>query len=108
MRVSGGHTAEVWRSTRDRFGDKATDALVGTIEHVLIDWRGFTPSDGFQETATLAPVMFVPKTDIRVQARDRIMLDGKTFAVLGVMWDEPHPVTGYDFGYYALDVEAAV
>lgn len=110
MRVTGGHTVEVWRSTRDRFGDKASEEMVGTVEHVLLDWHRPQPSDGFQETATTDPVMFIPRdAAVQIQQRDRIKLDGTTYQVVGErMWDESHPVTGYNFSHYAVQVEAVM
>ncbi len=108
MRVNGGHTIEVWRSTRDRFGDKASEEKVGEIANVLLDWHTPQASGEFQETATQSPVMFIPRdAAVTVQQRDRIKLDGVTYAVVGQpMWRHDHPFTGFRFSHYQVQVEA--
>jgi hypothetical protein len=126
IRISGGSTVEVWRvPDRDRHGD-GTPVKVGEIDHVVLQWGTttgleFEPSNGFEETATLSTVMFVPKTGIRVRQRDRLKLirglpepipfvaghHVTTYQVVGGRaWDMHHPMTGYDFGYYMVAVEA--
>ncbi|BCO56083.1 hypothetical protein MINTM005_13270 [Mycobacterium intracellulare] len=113
--IRGGHTIEVWRRPRaaDRFGDKE-EVKVGTIDHVVVQWASassaalrFHPSDKFEETASLSAVLFCPSNAaIRLQARDRIVMGGRKFQVVGERaWDEPHPMTGTDFGYYMMQVE---
>lgn len=108
-----GQTAEVYRSTRDKFGDKA-ETLVGSIDNVVLQWGtygglDFQPSNDFQETASLTTVAFVPKTTLRVESRDRIKIAGQTYQVIGERaWDYVHPMTGYDFGYYMVQVQAVV
>lgn len=113
MKIKGGHTVEVYRFTRDRFGDETT-TLVGTIEHVVFQWASaasvglrFHPTDSFQETSNLSAVVFAPRhAPITLQARDRIKLRGETYQVVGDRaWDEDHPVTGRDFDYYMMQVE---
>lgn len=114
MRIRGGHTIEVWRaSTQDRHGDR-NPVLIGTIEHVVLQWASaasvglrFQSANSFQETSSLGAVLFAPRSAaIKLQARDRIVLKGEKYQVVGDRsWDEDHPVTGHDFGYYMVQVE---
>ena len=81
--------------------------MVGTIDHVLLDWRNPEPSVGFGETASTSLVMFLPRDAMRVENRDRIKYGGAIYAVVGGrLWDEPHPVTGHNFTHYAVRVES--
>lgn len=97
---------KVWRATRDRHGDKSTNTLVGEQGDVLLDHHAASPGDGFEETSSSSTVMFLPRDGIKVEDRDRITLDGNTYAVIGGrMWDEPHPVTGYRFSHYMVKVD---
>jgi hypothetical protein len=105
--IRGGHTIEVWRSTgRDRFGD-ATETLVGTIEHVVFQWTSANPMDRAQETDMMSTVIFCPRNAaIQLRARDRIKFRGETYAVIGdPSWNEDNPATGYNFGYYMMQVQ---
>lgn len=114
MRIRGGHTIEVYRAVeRDRHGDKS-DELVGTIDHVVFQWASaasvglrFKAADEFQESSSLSAVVFAPRTaGILLQARDRIKLNGEWYQVIGDRaWNEEHPATGHDFGYYMMQVE---
>ena len=115
MLIKGGQTVEVWRNptARDRFGDTVRE-LLGTVDHVVFQWASaasvglrFHPSDKFRESSDLSAVMFFPKSNpLKVQARDRLKMGGNWFQVVGDRaWDETHPVTGYDFGFYMVQVE---
>ncbi len=115
MNIAGGHTIEVYRTSgRDRHGDKQNETLIGTIEHVVFQWASaasvglrFKPTDTFQETSALSAVVFAPRhAPILLQARDRIKFRGNTYQVVGDRaWDEDHPFSGYDYGYYMMQVE---
>jgi hypothetical protein len=108
MRIRGGHTIEVYRSTgRDRYGD-GEEQLIGTIDHVLFQWGSSTSLDEAEETSYLSTVVYCPRdAAIRLQARDRFKFDGETYVVVGDRkWDENHPVTGHNFGYYTSQVMA--
>jgi hypothetical protein len=102
IRLTGGQAAEVRRAPgRDKFGDTEL-VKVGESDRVVIQWasRGldFQPANDFGETATLVTVAFMPKTDLRVEYRDRLKIDGHTYQVVGERaWDFPHPMTGRDF-----------
>lgn len=112
--LRGGHTIEVFRITgKDRHGE-GVHTLVGTIENVFIQWASaasvglrFQATDRFQETSSLNAVAFCPRhVAVKLQARDRFKYDGDYFQVIGDRaWDEDHPVTGYDFGYYMVQLE---
>lgn len=111
--LRGGHTVEVFRTERDRFGD-GTPVSAGTIENVFIQWASastvglrFQPTNRFQETAQLNCVAFAPRhATVKLQARDRFKFNGETYQVVGDRaWDENHAMTNRDFGYYMVQVE---
>ena len=115
MRITGGITVEVHRgdAPRDRFGDTERD-LVGTIENCVFQWASaagvqvrFANSNDFRETAELRAVLFAPNDDpIQIQGKDRLKFNGQWYQVTGSRsWDEAHPMTGYDYGYYQVQVE---
>lgn len=115
MNITGGHTIEVFRHVKDRFGDRSEQS-VGTIDHCVFQWAStthsglhFKASGGFQETSDVTALFYVPRhTEPKIQDRDRIVFKGKTFRVVGLpAWDEEHPATGHDFGYYLVQVEAS-
>ena len=107
MMVRGGHTIEVYRYTgRNRHGE-GIEALVGTIDHVVFQWGSHTPMDMGEEMTSMSTVIFCPRdAAIRLQARDRFKLNGENYAVVGDRsWDENHPITGSNLGYYMMQVE---
>jgi hypothetical protein len=119
MRITGGISVQVYRNDtpRDRFGDTSAGepSLVGTIDHCVFQWATsasqglrFRAGNDFRETAEIAAMVFCPNDDpIKIQGRDRLKIDGHTYQVVGeVAWNLPHPATGYDFGYYMVQVEA--
>jgi|SRR6478609_7095276 len=115
MLITGGQTVEIFRqaTTRDRHGD-VERVSAGTVDHVVFQWASaasvglrFHPSKEFREVSDLSAVMFFPKSNpLRVQSRDRIKMGSNYFQVVGDRaWDEVHPATGYDYGYYMVQVE---
>lgn len=114
MRIIGGETIEVYRSASvDRHGD-AVHAFVGTIDRVVFQWASaasvglrFHPSNDFQESSKLSAVLFAPRdADLLLEARDRVKFGGETYQVVGDRaWDELHPATGHNYGYYMVQVE---
>lgn len=107
MKIRGGHTVEVYRSTgKDRHGD-GIDALIGTIDNVVFQWASANPVDRAQENDMMSTVIYCPRdAAIRLQARDRVKFNGEMYAVVGdPAWDENHPVTGFNFGYYMMQVQ---
>lgn len=115
MLITGGQTIEVFRQStvRDRYGDVERTS-VGTIDHVVFQWASaasvglrFHPSDAFRETSDLSAVMFIPKSSpLKIEPRDRVKMGDNYFQVVGDRaWDENHPATGYDYGYYMIQVE---
>lgn len=116
MKITGGHTISVYRSGKDRFGDKTTEQLVGTIDNVVFQWAHatsvglrFHPTNNFQETWDVSAAMYIPRdAAVKVQDKDRIVMNGRTYQVVGDRaWDEDNPVTGYNFGYCMVQVEVA-
>lgn len=116
MKIVGGHTVEVYRFERDRFGDKVDEVKVGEIDNVVFQWAHATSvglrfhgADNFQETWDVSAAMFIPRnSEVKVQDKDRIKFNGRWYQVIGDRaWDEAHPATGYDFGYCMVQVEAA-
>lgn len=111
MRIRHGHTIEVYRTTsQDRHGD-TTRTLIGTIDHVVFQENTNAKVDNdFGEVFTSGLVVFCP-TDapIRLRGRDRIKCAGVWYAVIGSpVWDDRHPFTGYQFDYYAMQLEATM
>jgi len=107
MRLRGGHTIEVYRaSVRDRYGD-SEHQLVGTIDHVLVQWTSATAMDSGEEVEFMSTVVYCPRDSaIRLQEKDRFKLMGEWWAVIGDrVWDENHPVTGHNFGYYIMQAK---
>ncbi|MFM8798893.1 MAG: hypothetical protein ACKODT_08045 [Fluviibacter sp.] len=114
MRISGGDTIEVFRSDgADRFGDRAFSSI-GTIGHVIVQWASasssalrFHSTDSMQETSSISAVLFCPRdAAITLQARDRIVLNNRTFQVVGdPEWYGNNPVTGTVYSHYMMQVE---
>lgn len=114
MRITGGQTIKVYRHTKDRFGDKVGETYVGDIEHCVLQWASsssvglrFHPSNDFEESFKLSAVIFCPRdAAIKLEPRDRFVYNGKTYQVAGERaWDQLNPATGYDYGYYMIQVE---
>jgi hypothetical protein len=107
MRIRGGHTIEVYRPDgKNRHGDGENE-LVGSIDHVVVRWTSADLMDRAQEVEFMSTVIFCPKdAAIRLQAKDRFKLNGEWWAVIGdPVWEENHPMTGYNFGYYAMQAQ---
>lgn len=114
MRISGGQTIDVYRHTKDRYGDKQSEVFVGSIDHCVLQWASsasvglrFHPSNDFEEAFRLSAVIFCPRdAAVVLESRDRFKYDGRTYQVAGERaWDQEHPVTGYNYGYYMIQVE---
>ncbi len=117
--IKGGHTVEVYRhSARDRYGDRLDSELVGTIPNCVVQWGvstnrgvGLSQVEDFPgEHAGVTAILYAPRNaTVRIRARDRLKFLGKTWQVVGdPVWDENHPVSGYNFGYYLVQIEAMV
>lgn len=107
MIINGGHTIEVYRdSGRDRHGDRVLQ-LVGEIKHVIFQWSTPDLVGEAQETDSSSLTVFCPRNaSLKLRAKDRFKFQGETYAVVGGRaWDERHPVTGSDYGYYTVEVE---
>ena len=113
MIIRGGHTMEVYRTTRDRFGD-GEQILVGTIENVVFQWASaasvglrFHKNKDLQESSSLSAVVFAPRdAAIKLQGGDRIKFNDSVYQVVGDRaWDEDNPITGHAFTHYMMQVE---
>lgn len=109
MIIRGGHTISVYRSTgRDRHGDITAAALqlVGTIDHVVFQWASASPVEGAAEVTSMSTVVFCPRdAAVKLRERDRIKFNNDNYVVVGgPSWDEVHPMSGTDFGYYMAKV----
>jgi hypothetical protein len=107
MRIRGGHTIEVYRPEgRDRYGD-GTLKLVGTIDNVLVEWSSAASMTRAEEVEFMNTVVYCPRdAAVRLQAKDRFKLNDEWWAVIGDrVWDQNHPVTGHNFGYYVMQAE---
>ena len=118
MNIRGGHTIEVFRNAtvKDRHGDPADGQpeRIGTIDHCVLQWATAQgewlkahPAGTFQETSSLLPVIFAPRdAAIQLRERDRVKLNGDTYRIIGDrVWDEDHPMTGSNFGYYMIQAQ---
>jgi len=107
MRLRGGHTIEVYRTSgRDRFGDSELQS-VGFIEHVLVQWTGAQSMSSGEEVEFMSTVIYCPRdAAVKLREKDRFKLMGEWWAVIGdPIWDENHPITGHNFGYYVMQAE---
>lgn len=107
MKIRGGHSIEVYRkSTSNRHGDGA-GVLVGTIDNVVFQWSSPDPIEREQENDSLSTVVYCPRdSQVKLQARDRFKFNNETYQVVGDRsWDENHPATGHNFGYYMMQVQ---
>lgn len=114
MKIRGGQSIDVYRHTKDRFGDKVSETFVGTLDNCVLQWASsasvglrFHPSNDFEESFRLSAVIFCPrKAPFKLEPRDRFKLNGKTYQVAGERaWDQDHPATGFNYGYYMSQVE---
>lgn len=116
MNIPGGVSVEVYRNadSRDRHGDKSIPPLVGTIDHCVFQWASaasvglrYHAANDFREGSDLNAVLFAPRDNpLQIQPRDRLKFGGHWFQVVGDRaWDELNPATGYNFGYYMVQVE---
>ncbi|UJL27011.1 hypothetical protein HZU38_18895 [Mycolicibacterium vanbaalenii] len=107
MRIRNGHTAEVYRPSRDRHGDTTTETHIGDIENCFLDPVSQRADDDYSENTSITTVLWYP-AGADIHQRDRIIIDGNTFRVVSVTLNHPHPVTGYSFGYARADLHAIV
>lgn len=115
MRITGGQTISVYRPVREgRHGDVLDNNYVGDISNCVFQWASaasvglrFHLTKDFQESSDLSAVIFCPRdAEVKLESRDRFVMNGNTFQVIGDRaWDETHPATGYDYGYYMMQVE---
>jgi hypothetical protein len=114
VKITGGDTVSVYRFDRDRFGDKVNDTHVGDIQHCVLQWTTaskaglrFHPNDTFQETSSTSLIIYAPRdAAVKIEGRDRVKVNGRTYQVIGNRaWDIDNPATGYNFGYYMVQVE---
>lgn len=109
MKAGGGLTVTVYRSNKDRFGDATDNTPIATITGCIFQPAtglnmAYHPNDGLGETTTLTAILWVP-TGSDIRPKDRLKFNGNTYAVLGIAWNTPHPVTGTAFSHYAVEVE---
>jgi hypothetical protein len=107
VKIRGGHTIQVYRPTgKDRFGDGDLN-LIGSIENVIVQWASANPIDRAEEVESMSTVIYCPRdAAIQLRERDRFKLNNEWWSVIGdPAWDENHPVTGHNFGYYMMHVQ---
>lgn len=98
----------VYRGDTDKYGNP-TKQEHGTVQGVLV-WgttQPSTPVGERGESASTGAELYVAKgTDLR--AKDRVKrANGDTYRVIGgAQWDQPHPVTGRDFGWQVFRLES--
>ncbi|GFG94282.1 hypothetical protein [Mycobacterium timonense] len=108
MNVTGGTTVKIYRSTKNRFGDKTNDKLIAAVPHCIHQPAtglnmAYHPNDDMAETTTLTCILWMP-TGTDVRAKDRLKFNGATYAVLGTAWNTPHPVTGTVYSHFAVEI----
>lgn len=102
-------TLTVYRGDTDKYGN-ANKQEHGTVQGVLA-WGTTNPSEppgGRGENASTGAELYVPK-DADLKARDRVeRANGDSYRVVGgAQWDQPHPVTGRQFGWAVYRVESS-
>ncbi|RUP29750.1 MAG: hypothetical protein EKK51_18805 [Mycolicibacterium sp.] len=100
-------TLSVYRGDTDKYGN-ADKQLNGTIQGV-VSWGQYARNGEKMraESASVSVELFVKRgTDLK--PRDRVVrADGQVFMVVGgSMWDQLHPMTGFDFGWTAYRLDA--
>lgn len=99
-------TLTVHRGATDKMGNRET-ASTHTISGV-IGWGSWSRSrqERAESTTGDAELYTAKGTDLR--PRDRVTrTSGQTFAVVaGPLWDQPHPLTGHDYGWSVFTLEA--
>lgn len=102
----------VFRGGTDKYGNP-NKAVHGTVDGVFA-WGGsrgngarFTQSNDRREAAAINADFYVARgTDVR--ARDRLKRsNGEEYTVVGhALWDQHHPMDGFDFGWMVFNVES--
>ena len=119
-----GQSGRVFRAPeRDRHGDPIDEdglpvsmlddegnAYVGVINGIVMGGLSASPKMSRQETSDTRGMIGCPRTaSVKLQFGDRIEIDKARFAVIShPEWDYRHGLTGTDFGYYWVDVEAKI
>lgn len=102
----------VYRGDTDKYGNP-TKAPHGSVSGVFAwgtgssSYRAFPDHAGKRESTRAIADLYVPRgTDLT--ARDRIKRANRDeYVVVGnPLWDQPHPVTGHNFGWMVFQVEA--
>ncbi|AXN45602.1 hypothetical protein MM1218R_03668 [Mycobacterium marinum] len=109
--LGGGETVQIYRGTRNRFGDR-DDELIGTITNAL-----YQPASGptirydsigeFAEASKSEAGWWLPRSSaVKAQDKDRIVSGTRTYRAIGDrQWDTDHPITGSNLGYYFIATE---
>ena len=106
-----GITGEVYRFERDWRGDPVnpddpTNHL-GTISGIVFGGRSVSARDGREERSDTTGQIGCPRDGIKLQAGDRIVIDGIRYDVVGPrLWDYPSNLTGFVFPLYFIEVRA--
>lgn len=102
----------VYRGGTDRYGNP-NKTPHGSVDGVFAwgtgssSYRAFPDRTGKREAQRIFADLYVPRgTDLK--ARDRIKrANGDEYAVISpALWDQPHPMTGHNFGWMVFQVEA--
>lgn len=91
----------------DAEGDAAEHALVGTATGVIPGGAHWHREHTRGEVASTKGQIGFPRTGLIPEPGDRIMMAGVRYQVVGrPEWDYESPLTGSDFGYAWVGVEA--
>ena len=105
-------TLTVYRGATDKMGN-VNRPIHGTVQGVVAWGQGtgtgrYSDASGFKgEANNFTAQLFVPRgTDLA--NRDRIKRgNGDQYRIIGnAAWDQPHPMTGHDFGWTVFQMES--
>lgn len=98
-------TLTVERGATDRMGNRTIEGT-HTIQGVIA-WGTYSRRDGVRGESAKGDAELYAASNVDLRARDRITRsNGQKFAVVaGPQWDQPHPLTGHDYGLCVFTLE---
>jgi len=105
----GGIEGVATRPTHDHRGDPKNVEELGTITGIVFGGRSSSLRDGRQEVSDTSGLIGCPRDGIKLQAGDRIVIQGVKYSVVGPrLFDYVSSVSGVGMSRYWIDVQAVV